>query len=82
MLFRSNPFNPETIINYSISKASNVKIVIFDALGKEVTTLINENKNAGSYSVIFNAKNLTSGVYFYKIEAGVFCDVKKMVFVK
>ena len=77
-----NPFNPETRINYSISKSSNVKIVVFDALGKEVTTLVNENKNAGNHSVLFNAKNLTSGVYFYKIETGDFSDVKKMMVVK
>ncbi len=77
-----NPFNPETTINYSIAKQSNVKIVIYDALGKEVTTLINENKNAGNHFVIFNASNLTSGVYFYKIETADFINVKKMVFVK
>jgi hypothetical protein len=77
-----NPFNPETTINYSIPKASDVKIVIYDVMGKEVTTLINENKNAGNHFVIFNASNLTSGVYFYKIETADYMDVKKMVLIK
>jgi hypothetical protein len=77
-----NPFNPETTINYSIPKASDVKIVIYDVMGKEVATLIDEKQEAGNYSVKYNARNLTSGVYFYKIETSDFRDVKKMVLIK
>jgi len=77
-----NPFNPETTINYSIAKRGNVKIIIYDMLGKEITTLVNEEKEAGNHSVVFNGKNLTSGIYFYKIESDKFNAVKKMVFLK
>jgi Secretion system C-terminal sorting domain len=77
-----NPFNPSTIINYSVPKESFVKIKVFDLLGREVKTLINENKTAGNYSVNFNAKNLSSGIYFYTIKAGSFVQTKKMVLLK
>ena len=77
-----NPFNPETKINYALPKAGLVKIVVYDLLGAEITTLVNENKTAGNYSVTFNGSNLASGVYFYKITAGDFTDVKKMLLVK
>jgi hypothetical protein len=77
-----NPFNPSTKILYLLPKASDVKIVVFDVLGREVATLVNEFKPAGTHTVEFNAVNLASGVYLYRIEAGDFKDTKKMMFVK
>jgi hypothetical protein len=82
-----NPFNPSTVIKYSIpanvkSEMSNVKIVVFDILGREVATLVNENQKAGNYEVTFNAKNLTSGIYFYRLQSGSFVESKKMILVK
>jgi len=77
-----NPFNPVTKINFAIPKQSFVTIKVFDILGREVKTLINENKSAGNYIVEFNASTLASGVYYYRIEAGDFRDVKKMILIK
>ena len=83
-----NPFNPTTTIKYEIPKDSKVKLVIYDILGREVKTLVNnEIKSAGYYKVEFNMQNYASGVYFYRIEAddlkgGKFVDAKKMVLVK
>jgi hypothetical protein len=77
-----NPFNPTTVIEYSIPSQSLVSIKVFDMLGREVQTLVNETKNAGSYVVNFNASSLPSGAYFCKIVAGNFTDTKKMILVK
>jgi hypothetical protein len=77
-----NPFNPTTTIQYALPKSSNVEIKVYDLVGREVTTLINEFKQAGNYSVEFNANNFASGVYFYRIKAGDFTDTKKMLLVK
>ncbi|MCX6164599.1 MAG: T9SS type A sorting domain-containing protein, partial [Ignavibacteriae bacterium] len=77
-----NPFNPVTKINYSIPKSSNVTINIFDILGQKVSSLVDERQDAGTYSVDFNASELSSGVYYYKIEAGEFSSFKKMTLVK
>jgi len=77
-----NPFNPATSIKYSIPKQTLVKLVVYDVLGREVAKLVNEVKHAGNYSVLFDASVYASGVYFYRIEAGDFKDVKKMVLVK
>jgi len=77
-----NPFNPVTSIKYQIPKNTFVTIKIYDILGKEVRTLVNEVKSAGNYSVMFDASSLSSGVYFYKISAGEFSDVKRMVLIK
>lgn len=77
-----NPFNPSTTINYSIPSASEVSIKVFDMLGHEVMTLVNEQKNAGNYSVNVNASNLASGIYLYKIVAGSYTDTKKMTLIK
>jgi hypothetical protein len=77
-----NPFNPTTSISYSIPKAGNVKLTVFDVLGRDVAVLVNEFKTAGSYTIEFNASEFSSGVYFYRIEAGDFKDVKKMTLVK
>jgi len=77
-----NPFNPVTQIKYQLPTASNVKITVFDILGKNVMTLVNETKPAGYHFVEINGSELASGVYFYKIDAGTFSDVKKMMLVK
>ena len=77
-----NPFNPITRIKYSVPKQSFVIIKIFDILGREVKTLVNEIRTAGSYEVDFNASYLASGVYFYRMESGDFTDVKKLVLLK
>ena len=77
-----NPFNPITTINYSIPKLSFVTIKIYDVLGKEVTTLVNEEKPIGTYELSWSAANLTSGVYFYRIQAGDFIVTKKMILLR
>ncbi|MGA2668372.1 MAG: T9SS type A sorting domain-containing protein [Ignavibacteria bacterium] len=77
-----NPFNPTTKIAYQLPKAELVKLTVYDLLGREVSVLVNEYKQAGSYTIDFNASNYASGVYFYRIEAGDFKDVKRMVLVK
>ena len=77
-----NPFNPTTVISYQLARNTNVNMKIYDVLGKEVMTLVNQKQNAGSYSVEFNAANLASGVYFYRLDAGEFVDIKRMVVVK
>ena len=79
-----NPFNPSTIINYQLTINSFVSLKVFDLLGKEVTQLVNEKQNAGSYAVDFNSPefSLPSGIYFYTLSAGEFKETKKMVLVK
>ena len=77
-----NPFNPSTTIKYSIPELSKVRLTLFNLLGEEITTLVNEEKNAGNYSVEFNASALPSGVYFYRIQAGSFVETKKMLLLK
>ncbi len=77
-----NPFNPTTKINFSLPKQGLVTLKIYDMLGKEISTLVNEIRTAGVYSVDFNAANLSSGAYFYQISAGEFTDVKRMMLIK
>ena len=78
-----NPFNPTTTIKYDISKVSRVTIKIYDILGREVRTLLdNELKNPGSYNVVFNAGHLASGVYLYRLQADDYVNVKKMILLK
>ncbi|MCX6159647.1 MAG: T9SS type A sorting domain-containing protein [Ignavibacteriota bacterium] len=77
-----NPFNPTTNINFSISKAGLVSIKVFDILGREVSTLVSQEMNPGNYNYKFDAKNLSSGVYFYKMEVNGFSDVKRMSVIK
>ncbi len=77
-----NPFNPVTQIKYSVPNMGNVNITVFDALGREVMVLINEVKSPGVYTINYNANNLTSGIYFYKLTSSNFTDVKKMMLVK
>ena len=77
-----NPFNPNTVISYSLPLASNVRLIVYNSLGQTVKVLENGFKNAGSYSVSFNANELPTGTYFYKMEAGQFSQIKKMMLLK
>ena len=77
-----NPFNPDTKITYSVPRKSNVSLKIFDLLGNEIKTLVNENEPGGTYSITWNAANLPSGIYFYKLQAGSFVETKKMILLK
>ncbi len=77
-----NSLNPGTKIKYQIPKLSFVTLKVYDVLGNEVATLVNEEKPAGTYLVSFNAAQLTSGVYIYKLETNDFIDVKKMLMIK
>ncbi len=79
-----NPFNPNTIISFQLPKAGNVTLKVFEVLGNEVATLVDEYKNAGSYNVEFRIENLelSSGIYFYQLKAGEFVATKKMILIK
>ena len=77
-----NPFNPTTKIEFSIPKATFVKLKIYDALGREITTLVNENLSNGNYKVNFDATDLSSGIYFYRLDAGKFSQNRKMLLLK
>ena len=77
-----NPFNPNTLMKYQIPELSFVTIKVFDVLGSKIVTLVNEEKQAGSYEVEFDATSLPSGIYFYRLQAGSFVETKKMVLVK
>jgi hypothetical protein len=82
-----NPFNPSTIISYTLPIQSHVVIDVYDILGKKVTTLVNETASQGSYYTIWNglnnqAETVNSGIYFYHMKAGNFSDVKRMLYIK
>ncbi|MCW8810296.1 MAG: T9SS type A sorting domain-containing protein, partial [Ignavibacteriaceae bacterium] len=77
-----NPFNPSTIIKYSIPELKFITIKVFDVLGNEIAELVNEVKPAGEYEVEFNAKALTSGIYFYQLKVGNHLETKKMLYLK
>ena len=77
-----NPFNPSTTINFSVPSSEFVTLKVYDILGKEVATLVNEEKQAGYYSVNFNASNLATGLYIYKLQAGNFVQTKKMILLR
>ncbi len=77
-----NPFNPTTTIRYDIPKTSLVKICVYDILGREIKVLMNEEKNPGRYEVIFDARDLASGIYYYTIRTGDFAQSKKMILLK
>ncbi len=77
-----NPFNPSTVINYSIEKSGMVSLKVYNILGQEVLTLVNANQNAGQYKIKFDASNLSSGLYIYRIQSGNFVDSKKMILLK
>mgnify|MGYP006051396613 CR=1 FL=1 len=74
-----NPFNPSTSIQYAISSRQLVTLKVYDVLGNEIATLVNEEKSAGNYKVEFSNKNLSSGIYFYVLQAGSYIETKKMI---
>ena len=77
-----NPFNPTTTINYDIPARSYVTLVVYDILGRRVETLVNGEKQPGHYEATFGASRLPSGVYLYRLQAGSFTSVRKMILVK
>lgn len=77
-----NPFNPTTNIKFQMPKSGLAKLFIYDALGKEIQTLVNEQLTPGTYEVDFDASSLPSGIYYYKLESGTFMETKKMVLIK
>ena len=77
-----NPFNPVTTISYQIPKTAKVKLSIFNIRGQLVKTLVNKNQMQGSYSIVWDANGLSSGIYFYKINAGDYTEIKKCLIVK
>ena len=77
-----NPFNPSTNINYRIPEASKVSIVVYDMLGQKVAELVNAEQSAGNHAVLFDASNLSSGVYIYQLRAGSFTQTRKMTLIK
>ncbi|UCH64955.1 MAG: T9SS type A sorting domain-containing protein, partial [Ignavibacterium sp.] len=78
-----NPFNPTTSIKYELGSSQFVSLKVYDVLGNEIATLVNEEKATGIYEVRFNVSNdLTSGVYFYRLEAGSYSETKKMLLMK
>ena len=84
MLYQNfpNPFNPTTKIRFDLHKSSNTKLIVYDILGKEIATLVNEKLNAGSYEVDWNAFGYPGGIYFYKLISDEFVDVRKMILLK
>jgi len=77
-----NPFNPSTKIRFTLPQAESVKIDVYNNRGQIIETLFNKPMNTGYHEIEFNAHNLSSGIYFYRIEAGEFQDVKKMILLK
>ena len=77
-----NPFNPTTTIQFSIPSPQFVTIKVYDILGREITKLVDEYKQAGTYSVNFNAKGLSSGLYFYNLRAGNYSSAQKMILIR
>ncbi|NWG28357.1 MAG: T9SS type A sorting domain-containing protein [Ignavibacteriaceae bacterium] len=77
-----NPFNPTTTISYAIKTAGEVTLKVYDMLGIEIASLVNEIKEAGNYSVEFNAATLPSGIYVYRLTSGNFVDTKKLILLK
>jgi len=77
-----NPFNPSTIIEFTLPKSEFVELKVFNILGKEVSTLVSQKLNQGNHTYTFDGKNLASGVYYYRIEAGNFIETRKMIYLK
>ncbi|MBF8297257.1 MAG: hypothetical protein HW389_3802, partial [Bacteroidetes bacterium] len=77
-----NPFNPSTTIVYDLPEATRVRLIVYDRLGREVAVVVDHQQNAGRHSIRFNAKGLTSGVYFYRIQAGTFSATKKLILIR
>ena len=77
-----NPFNPTTTIRFAIPREENVLVEVYNTAGQRVTTLVNTRLNSGFHEVIWNASGMSTGIYFYKIKAGQFQDLKKMILIK
>ncbi len=77
-----NPFNPNTVIRYSLTENSFTEMKVYDALGNEITTLVNEDQKSGTYEVNWNASDFPSGVYYYRLNSGIFYQTRRMVFLK
>jgi hypothetical protein len=77
-----NPFNPSTTIKYELPKSAEVRLSVFDLLGREVSVLVNERKDAGVHEIKFDGSNLASGVYFYRLKAGDFTQSKRLLLLK
>ncbi len=77
-----NPFNPSTVINYQLPEAGQVSLKVYDVLGNEISTLVNEFKQAGVYNAPFSSSQLSSGIYFYRLQAGNFVSVRRMMLIK
>ncbi|MBN1637411.1 MAG: T9SS type A sorting domain-containing protein [Ignavibacteriales bacterium] len=82
-----NPFNPTTKVKYTIPKSetgevNKVTLIVYDIMGREIETLVNENKSSGTYEIEFNASNLVSGIYFYRLKIANFISIKKMIYLK
>jgi hypothetical protein len=77
-----NPFNPSTSIEFRIQQSEFISLKVYDVLGNQITTLVNEQKSAGTYQVEFDASQLTSGIYFYELIAGKFRQTNKMLLLK
>ncbi|HKL16360.1 MAG TPA: T9SS type A sorting domain-containing protein, partial [Balneolaceae bacterium] len=77
-----NPFNPSTTINFALPEQSDVTIRIYDVMGRQIATLLNENRPAGYHNIVWDAGSVASGTYFYRIQAGSFLSVKKLTLVK
>ena len=77
-----NPFNPSTMISYSISRSGLVSLKVFNVLGEDIATLVNETNDAGKYNIEWNASRFPSGLYFYRLQADNDSETKKMIFLK
>jgi hypothetical protein len=77
-----NPFNPSTSISYQLAIQGHVSLMVYDVLGRQIATLVDEVKTAGAHTVSWDATNLSSGVYFYRLQAGDFNDLKRSILVK
>ena len=77
-----NPFNPETSIQYQLMVSSNVTLVIYDVLGREITKLVNQRQDAGEYKVVFDGQGLSSGIYFYQLNTNSYSKMRKMILLK
>ena len=82
MIFKSNPFNPSTTIEFSLPRSGYVRLQVFNLLGEEIASLVKEELNVGTYTTQWNASGMASGLYFYPLQAGDFVDTKKLLLLK